>query len=109
MDEGLYRSSVSRSYYATFSAVVAALGSTGLTPGADREAWTHATLPRLVRQHLLREIGHGRVKALRRMLTGAYKDRIIADYVTTESVDRETASRRLSNATAVIRLLEKYL
>jgi len=45
---GCLRSSASRYYYAAYQAVTALLVYRGLTPPADREAWSHEDTPDLL-------------------------------------------------------------
>lgn len=101
-----YRSAVSRSYYAIFSALTAALHSKGVASPARRETWPHRSLPDLVRAHLPQRLGRGRAANVRRLVGQAYKNRVNADYSTKATIDAQTARRCLADASAVIHLLE---
>lgn len=101
-----YRSSVSRSYCAMFAAVTAALLEARVAPPAARQAWSHARLPELVQENLKKKLGRGRTEDVRKMLRVTYKIRVAADYMRTESIDEVTATRCLTDATAVCRHLE---
>ena len=101
--EELYRSCVSRAYYATFSAITAALHEAGVTVPKGRNAWAHAALPKLIRDHLGDKLGRHRARELMRMVRENYVTRLSADYVSEISITKESARRCLTNATTVTR------
>ena len=102
-----FRSCASRSYYAIFAAVIAALHKAGLKPSQGRETWSHSKLQDLVRNNLEKTIGRGRVKDIRRLINENYRMRLIADYISSQTIDDNIARRCLSNASSVLDLLEK--
>lgn len=81
MEKGLGRSAMSRFYYAAYQAATAALLYRGLTPPADREAWTHDDTPLLMVQQLSPVVPRRDVRRdLLRRVSGLYRRRLIADY-----------------------------
>ncbi len=105
---GHYRSAVSRAYYAMYAAVTAALLGARLTPPAGRGTWSHRGVPDLVKEHLGQQLGRGGAQNVRRMVRATYTLRLVADYVSTRTVDKVTATRCVTDATAVIRKLEPH-
>jgi uncharacterized protein (UPF0332 family) len=103
-----YRSAVSRSYYAMYAAVTAALKAAGLKPATGRETWSHRSVADLVKVHLRQVLGQGGIQDVCRMVRATYKLRLIADYSAARTIDEVTARRCVTDATAVIRKLESY-
>ena len=108
-DDGYYRSSTSRFYYAVFSVTTGELiqhsaagdftGGRG-TPG-------HAQLSRLVELYFT-HLSVGRLENLLGYVNGLYRDRITADY-SEQRVDRQSATKTYRAAEKVFRYLEANL
>ncbi len=99
-----YRSSVSRSYYAAYSAVTSALVRQGITLGHGGNNPGHAGLPVYVLNNLtlLPLVTRFEInKALRRL----YRARAEADYVAAATVDNAAARRMLRDLNRVLQLL----
>jgi uncharacterized protein (UPF0332 family) len=80
-DAGLYRSTVSRYYYAAYQAVTAVLLYLGTQPPVEREAWSHEATPEMLRDHLPRVVpSRDTRKDLARRLAELYRGRVMADY-----------------------------
>ncbi len=103
---GRYRSAVSRSYYAMFAMVTAAMRQRNLTPPADRETWSHARVPYMVMTYLRNDLGTQATNDLIRRLNEAYRKRIGADYYSSVVVDEVAARRSVADTRAVIGILE---
>ena len=104
-----YRSSISRAYYASFSAVTAALHKAGIAAPQGRNAWAHAVLPKLIRDHLAGRLGRHKTRELNRLIRENYRSRLIADYTSGISSSREAARRCLTNAASIVRECRKLL
>ena len=105
-DDGYYRSSTSRFYYAAFSSITGELirrnAADDFTGG--RETPGHAQLPRLVELYFA-HLGVGRLENLLRYVNDLYRDRITADY-SEQRVDRQSATKTYRAAEKVFRYLE---
>jgi uncharacterized protein (UPF0332 family) len=78
---GLWRSSVSRYYYAAYQATSAVLLYRGIPPPADEEAWSHADTPNMLEAHFTPYVSSRDTrKRLKKQLGELYKWRILADY-----------------------------
>ena len=91
LGNGHWRSSVSRSYYAMFAAMTAALERDATFP-AGRDAPSHATLPHLIRNYL----SQVHVLNRRRLMSDVrelYENRVSADYRMSRTVNRNVAVR----------------
>jgi hypothetical protein len=102
---GLWRSSVSRSYYAVFAALTASLERDATFP-AGRDAPAHATLPLLIRNYL----SQVRVVQRRRLMSDVrelYENRVTADYRIARTVNRNVALRSVLLAERSLEMLEK--
>ncbi len=96
-DNGRYRSSVSRFYYAAFSLLTHELSEAGADFGDDQETPNHKGLPKLIKQHLMLSAKQkaDTIAIIRR----PYSARISADYqrrttneVITRSIMRDAAT-----------------
>ncbi len=99
-----YRSSISRSYYAAYSAITSALIRQGITLGHGGNNPGHAGLPIYVLNNLtlLPLVTRFEVnKALRRL----YRARAEADYVAAAIVDRYAATKMLRDLNRILQLL----
>lgn len=81
----MWRSSISRAYYAVYAAATAKLVDAGVDMPAGREGPSHARLPQLVVDHLggIDRADRGRLFGLIQLL---YNLRLIADYRPTSDV-----------------------
>jgi uncharacterized protein (UPF0332 family) len=104
-DLGRYRSSVSRSYYAAYSALAARLSEAGISFANEREGPGHEQLTDLIENNLPgRKTWQRReLKKLVRMLYGV---RLQADYSPQAAVGRAEAQRSLKFAALTLNLLE---
>ena len=105
LDGGYFRASISRSYYAAYSAVTARLVQNQV---AFPQGWSsprHRDLPGYIQSTLtaLPEYKRKQVKAYVRYLRIA---RVDADYVPSASLDRRAALEALRRASSVLRELE---
>ena len=104
LEAGCYRSSVSRAYYAAYSAITSALIQQGITLGYGGNNPGHAGLPGYVLNNLtsLSLVSRFEInKALRRL----YRGRAEADYVATAIVDFAAAKRSARDLGRVLQLL----
>lgn len=102
-DAGLLRSSVSRAYFAAYSAVTAHLVRRGVTFARGRGNPPHETLHKLAQAYLPLP-GYQRkwlVAIVRRLRVA----RVEADYIPTSFLDRKIGEGLLHDAAAVLRLL----
>lgn len=107
---GCLRSSASRYYYAAYQAVTALLLYRGLTPSADREAWSHEDTPGLLQDQLQALIGsRDKRDDLADRLTGLYRLRLIADYRTVRSVTTTQIVTAGWNARFILRVVDEKL
>ena len=108
-DDGYYRSSTSRFYYAVFSVTTGELirrNAAGDFTGG-RETPGHAQLPRLMELYFT-HLGVERLENLLRYVNDLYRDRITADY-SEQRVDRQSAIKTFRAAEKVFRYLEANL
>lgn len=103
--ERLFRSAVSRSYYASFSVVTFWLLRFGLTPPEGREGWGHELTQRLVMTHLPSHHPRGEVNETFRLLRTLYRDRLSADYSIVDEIDSVTARRSVAGANSIMRII----
>ena len=99
-----YRSSISRSYYAAYSAVTSALIRQGITLGHGGNNPGHAGLPALVVNNMTllpQTARYDLNKALRRL----YRARVEADYAAVVVVDNAAAKRSLRDLARVFQIL----
>ena len=104
LEVGCYRSSISRAYYAAYSAITSALIRQGITLGYGGNNPGHAGLPGYVLNNLAKlslASRFGINKALRRL----YSARIWADYQATPEVDEQTVLGLLRDLSRVLTVL----
>lgn len=101
---GRFRSSVSRSYFAGFSAVTHNLVMRGANFAPGREAPSHTSLREMVEANL-GGLSRSRRHRLRSMLNESYAWRIDADYRPAVTVDRMLARNAMINASQVLGML----
>jgi uncharacterized protein (UPF0332 family) len=108
-NESLWRSSISRYYYAAFQAVSAVLHYRGLIPPTGEEAWGHTTTPEMLAEHFTPYIRSREArKRLGRQLEELYKLRIMADYRGSEKLDdRIGEARKYSDR--LVKVVEEIL
>lgn len=94
---GLLRSSVSRSYYAAFSAVTYVLTGKASFP-RGYETPMHQTVAALLDRHLP---NHRYVRQIKAAVRRLYNDRIIADYRMGRTIDSATTLAAQQSAHAV--------
>jgi uncharacterized protein (UPF0332 family) len=97
------RSSVSRAYYAAFSALNDRL-LRHKGPPLRYETHLHQQIPDLIEAHLLKGSIKSR-RALRTTIVRLYKARLEADYKLTRSIDDSVALNALRDAKSVFRVL----
>ena len=102
--DGEARSSASRAYYAVYQAATALLLYYGMTPPADREAWSHEATPDLIRRLSGTIISEDARKDIKLRLEACYELRIIADYVGQANVEEAKLKLSLKDAAFVIKL-----
>ena len=105
LEEGCYRSSVSRAYYAAYSALTAALIRQGITLGYGGNNPGHAGLPVLVVNNLTAlplTVRYDLNKALRRLYAG----RIEADYNSAAKTNEATALAMIRDLNFIFALLD---
>ena len=85
--DGCLRSAANRYYYAAYQAMTAILLYRGLTPPADREAWSHDETPSLIEGQQPLFVGTmSQRRDMAHRLRELYKVRLIADYSGTHDV-----------------------
>ncbi len=104
LDEGAcFRSSVSRAYFAAFSAATFALtGKLTFKPG--REAPEHSGLPRLL-EACFQNLGVTGLRELKQSMRRLYFQRLNADYRSGRTVDQTSAREARRDAYRVCRYL----
>ena len=103
--DGHFRSSASRYYYAAYQSATAALLYRSVTPPDTREAWRHEATPQLLKEHLEPLIAsRDKRKDLAARLGRLYKLRIIADYISGETVSREQIRQAGKDARYLIKV-----
>ncbi len=105
LEEGLFRRSISSSYYAAYSAVTAELVAKGVSFAHGWNNPAHEQLPELVMNNinLPRKAKH----ELRKALLILRPSRENADYRPQVSIDRRLALESVVLAQSVIRILEE--
>ena len=101
--QGQYRSSVNRSYYAAFSAIVGALPPTVPKPTGLRTP-RHLDLPKFVEVYLT-QLPIRQRKTIRGVVEKLYASRIAADYNERRTTDKVVARERFTEAGIILRLL----
>lgn len=105
---GRFRSSVSRAYYAAFSAAALELEAVRTTFPRDWDGPAHASVPKLIERRLTHLPASRRHDAKRSMRL-LYNARLGADYMPWQHFERKDASEALKHATLVFRRLEVKL
>lgn len=101
LENQLYEDCVSRAYYAVLHATKAALATENVTPES------HHAVRRLFGLHLVKT---GKIeKDFARILTAEQEDREIGDYDIHIDIEQDTAAKRVSDAAAFIKRIDKYL
>jgi uncharacterized protein (UPF0332 family) len=98
------RSSISRAYYAAFSAAVSLIWKNrGMPSAGKRETPSHRDMPQLLEQ-LLRVNGVRIARECKTAMLVLYKDRLTADYQTRtgQSCDSDDAANALRRATFIM-------
>lgn len=104
------RSCVSRCYYAAYQAVTAVLLYGGVTPPADREAWSHENTPGLLAEKWEPFVrARDRRQDLKRRLEYLYRLRVSADYVSAAVIEPVTAQRTLRECGFLVRTATEIL
>lgn len=99
---GLYRSAVSRAYFAAYQVATDALRQVpGLRPPLDREGWSHERTPGLLMENVRDRLGAERLREVIRRLRSAYRERLDADYHGERLFDESSARRCFANAQAL--------
>lgn len=98
-----YRSSVSRFYYAAFSALTVEIARRGVVFPQNRETPSHAQLPQLIVRHLT-QFSETRRGNIARVTARLYRSRLDADYSLTR-VDKRSAGDALRDAAAILEYL----
>jgi len=100
-NRGLWRSSVSRSYYAAYTAVAGAVARRGLVFAGGRINPTHSQLAKLIdNESEISQSTRRRIKQNVRML---WKARVDADYSPVAQIGRTEAISYLRAATSVLK------
>jgi uncharacterized protein (UPF0332 family) len=102
--DGRYRSSISRSYYAVFSAATEELTRLRVPFEYNRDHPTHRQLPNLLQKNL-RLRHHYEVSRLVSVIKRLYKARIDADYVRGATIDENLARNMVRDAHTVLSIL----
>lgn len=102
---GLFRSSVSRAYYAVYAAVTAELVAAGAVPATDADNPSHRALPEMVEGNIpgLSTWERRDLKASARRL---YQLRLDADYRARSRIDAASAVQGMSELGNAFRLLK---
>jgi len=102
-EQGRYRSSVSRSYYAAFSMLTYCFSEFGVRFGGLQETPTHQAVPKLMRQHLA--LSDRQLISSIAIIRHLYGGRIAADYQR-RTTNQATAREALRDAVTLFRILE---
>jgi uncharacterized protein (UPF0332 family) len=100
--QGGVRSSASRAYYAAYQSVTAILLYHGMTPPADREAWSHDAPPDLLRRLAPTAIQQNTRKDIAQRLVDCYQLRLTADYISVAEVEKIELRVALKNASYIV-------
>ena len=101
---GYYRSSVSRSYYAAFSAATDVLLKSGAVFPAGYECPPHRDVPVLLERHM-GQLGRRRLSEVKSAVRRLYSARLEADYRERTRIDEAIARNALRDACTVLREL----
>jgi uncharacterized protein (UPF0332 family) len=100
------RASVSRSYYAAYSAVAQALvDSKGVRFKSEREGPSHEGLTELVKNHLIQVLNKDVIRQVCRVINRLYQARLDADYFPSRDVNEAIARQARLDAHFVYREL----
>lgn len=112
-DEQMWRSSISRGYYAGHAAVHAVLIHFERTPPRGRNTWKHRLLPLqladCLRQNLATRLTRNRTNFFKNALTEAYNYRLNADYGAAKVVDEASADECFRHCGGVVKLGKEIL
>ena len=101
---GYYRSSVSRSYYAAFSAVTDVLLRSGAVFPAGYECPPHRDVPVLLERYM-QQLGRRKLSEVKGAVRRLYSARLEADYRERARIDEAIARNALRDACRVLREL----
>ena len=104
-EAGYYRSSVSRSYYAAFSAVTRVLVISGAAFPAGYESPPHRDVPALLERHM-QQLGRRKLREVKHAVRRLYSARLEADYRERARIGAAIARNALRDACRVLRELE---
>ena len=107
--QGEARSGASRAYYAAYQAVTAILLYHGMTPPADREAWSHDATPDLLRRLAQTMLRQDRRKDIAQRLSDLYDWRLTADYISTAEVEKSPLKIALKDASFIVEVAGRVL
>ncbi len=102
--EGMYRNSISRSYFAAYAAVTSELEGKVTFP-QGRGNPPHAGLTKYV-QNALTGLPQGVRRDIRHRLRTLYRARISADYLPAACCDEQAAKQALRDAASIVKQLE---
>ena len=105
LQQGQFRSSVSRAYFGLYALVTEQLQSGGHEPSvADRDNPGHQQMLSMLQHNLLRDEARRAVRSqVRRASRSAHRARIVADYVPGQTIDRALARAVLRDVFFVVR------
>jgi len=101
---GRFRSTISRAYYAAFSAATSLLVARGFQFVDGRDAPGHEQLPDLLMNNV-GQLSVTRRRRAKRSLRSLYRARIEADYRLNVTIDRQMARDAVHEASSVLREL----
>jgi uncharacterized protein (UPF0332 family) len=100
------RSCLSRAYFAAFAAVTQALiDSKGVSFPVGREGPRHADILDLIKNHLGKQLGHTKIKAIITAMRRLRQIRILADYRASRNFKQTDVLSALRDATMVFKEL----
>jgi uncharacterized protein (UPF0332 family) len=105
----IWRSSVSRSYYAAYSFIASVLAKQKTDFQDDRVGPEHAPLPEMVRDRLPKVLGRHAARDLSAILRELYEARLTADYKPHKAIHERDAVDAVQRATRVRKLMERQL
>lgn len=109
-DAHLYRSSLSRFYYAAYQGVTAVLLYRKLTPPLGREAWSHDETPQLIVEQLPIFFRSARMRfELRQHLEELYRLRLSADYLGEDEITVSAARIASRKSNYLIKVMHDIL